>query len=55
MSALQVPLCAADRARIDSIVSDFRHTLERLYEIAYIQGQIDQANETREQLRKALA
>lgn len=53
MSALQVPAPQSDRERIDAMVAAYRDSIERLYEMAYIQGQIDLANETREQLCKA--
>lgn len=53
MSAIQVPLSAADRERIEQMVAQFRNQIENLYNIGYLQGQIDQANETREQLEGA--
>ena len=52
MSALQVPAPQADRERIDAIVAQFRNQIENLYSVAYIQGQIDQANETRKMLKE---
>ena len=36
-----------DIERIDAMVAQYRHSLETIYRIAYIQGQIDQANATR--------
>ena len=55
MSALQVPLCDADRERIDAMVAQYRHSIERLYEVAYLQGAIDQAEADRAKLRKKAA
>ena len=42
MSAIQVPISAEDRDRIEQMVAQFRHQIENLYNIAYLQGQLDQ-------------
>ena len=55
MSAMQVPLCNADRDRINAMVDQYRHQIERLYEVAYLQGQIDQQIEERDKLQAKLA
>ena len=52
---MQVPLTEADRERIDAMVAQYRHSIERLYEMAYLQGQIAQAEEERAKLRADLA
>ena len=55
MSALQVPAPASDRERIEAMVAQFRHQIERLYEVAYLQGQVDQQIEERDKLQAKLA
>ena len=42
---------ARDQERIDAMVASYRHQLENLYRMAYIQGQIDEATEARDRLR----
>ena len=42
---------ARDQGRIDMLVLEFRHRMENLYRMAYIQGQIDEAKEARDRLR----
>ena len=48
----EVPMPADDRDRINAMVDQYRHQIERLYEVAYLQGQIDQQIEERDKLRK---
>ena len=40
-----------DQERIDAMVASYRHSLEHLYRVAYLQGQIDDANDTVQKLR----
>ena len=42
---------AADQERIDLLVSEFRHRMENLYRMGYLQGAIDEATETRDKMR----
>ena len=39
-----------DQFRIEQIVIEFRHRLENLYRMAYVQGRLDQVTEDRERL-----
>lgn len=38
-----VNIMAADAAKIAQEVEQFRHTITRLYQLGYLQGQIDMA------------
>ena len=49
---IEVPITADDRERIDDIVTHFRTRIENLYNIAYLQGQIDQAEADRAKLKE---
>ena len=42
---------AADQERINLLVSEFRHRMENLYRMGYLQGAIDEATETRDKMR----
>ena len=55
MSAIQVPLCDADRESIDAMCAQLRSQIENLYSRAYLQGQIDQQIEERDKLQAKLA
>jgi len=50
MDDLQIP--EIDRERIESLVETFRRSVENLYRMGYIQGQIDQSEETIKRLHK---
>lgn len=49
----EIPIHTDDQERIDAAVADYRHTLESLWKMAYLQGQIDTAKSTNAQLREA--
>ena len=49
---IEVPIKADDRERIDAMCAQYRNQIENLYNIAYLQGQIDQAEADRDKLRK---
>ena len=53
MTEPMVPIRKDDMDRINALVDQYRHSLIRLYEVAYIQGQIDQCEEDRAILRAA--
>lgn len=38
----EIVIMPQDQERIDAMVAQYRHSLENLYRIAYLQGQIDQ-------------
>ena len=44
-----------DQERIDAMVAAYRHSLESLYRVAYLQGQIEQAEDDRRKLKAELA
>lgn len=46
---------ADDQQRIDALVSDFRHRIENLYRMAYLQGQIASETEARDKIKAKLA
>lgn len=46
-----VPISAKDRERIEDAVAAYRDKLEFIYAMAFLQGQIDAAAQTTEQLR----
>ena len=50
----EVPMPADDRDRINAMVDQYRHQIERLYEVAYLQGQVDQQIEERDKLQAKL-
>lgn len=49
----EVIISAADQQRIDDMVRQYRHQIENLYRIAYLQGAIDQSKEDAAKLRAA--
>lgn len=53
MDDLQIP--EIDRERIEGMVAQYRHQIENLYRIAYMQGQIEQANEAVRELQRKVA
>lgn len=44
-----------DRDRIEALVEQYRHQLEKLYIMAYLQGQIDSHEDTVKKLQKVAA
>ena len=50
-----VPIAQYDQERIDAIVTKFRHSVENLYRMAYLQGAMDQVKDDRDRLRKEAA
>ena len=51
----EVPICQDDMDRINALVDQYRHSLLRLYEVAYLQGQIDAQEDERDRLKAQLA
>ena len=47
-----VSITADDQQKIDDLVSRYRHSLEHIYQLAYLQGQIDSDNKALDALRK---
>ena len=45
----QIP--QVDRERIESMVAQYRHQIENLYRMAYLQGQIESETAARDALR----
>jgi len=41
-----------DQERIDLMVASYRHSLESLYRLAHIQGEMDCANEVSAQIKR---
>ena len=50
MNEPQIP--AADQENIDALVRQFRNRIENLYRMAYLQGQIDQAEADRRKMKE---
>ncbi len=48
MDDLQIP--EVDRERIEAMVRQYRHQIENLYRIAYLQGQIESETKARNEL-----
>ena len=46
---------ALDQQRIDGMVFNYRHQLENLYRMAYLQGQIDSETAARDKLMAKVA
>ena len=44
-----------DQERINALVAAYRHSLENLYRVAYLQGQIEQVEDDRRKLKAELA
>jgi hypothetical protein len=47
-----VLISAADQERIDAMVAQYRHSIEHLYRIAYLQGQIDEGNDALRKMKE---
>ena len=50
-----VQISPQDLERIEAMVRQYRHQIENLYRMAYLQGSIDQATEDRNKLRREAA
>ena len=50
-----LPIPQADQERIDGMVATYRHQLENLYRMAYMQGQIDADSDTLAKLKAKAA
>lgn len=46
------PIPEADRDRIESMVAQYRHQIENLYRMAYLQGQIEISREAVAEMRR---
>lgn len=53
MSALEVPMPELDRQRIENMVADYRRSLETLYTLAYLQGEVASDRARLERMKSA--
>ena len=52
MDNVQIP--QDDQERIDALVRTYRHALENLYRMAYLQGAMDQVQQDRDAMKKRI-
>lgn len=50
-----IPIPADDRERIEQMVRQYRHSIENLYRMAWLQGSIEQVEIDRDALKRKVA